>query len=65
MIYVLMILSPVLGWHIANIEGNPFPTFKACTEIRNVLVRMPKKYIDGVHFSKARCVPLKKGSLNK
>lgn len=57
MIYVLMILSPVLGWHIADIEGNPFPTFAKCTTERNLLIKKKKRMLGNVYYSKVRCVP--------
>ena len=61
MIYVLMLLSPVLGWHIAAIEGNPYPTFAACSIVRRVIKLRKITVIDGNYFSDARCVPRPKG----
>ena len=62
MIYVLMLLSPVLGWHIAAVEGNPYPTFKACSIVRHVIKLRKVTVIDGNYFSDARCVPTPKNT---
>ena len=61
MIYVLMLLSPVLGWHIAAITDNPYPTFKACSVERHAIKLRKITVIDGNYFSDARCVPRPKG----
>lgn len=58
--YALMLLSPVLGWYLAPIEGNPFPTFAACTVERNLIMRGKVSNIDGEYFSRVRCVPRKR-----
>ena len=57
-VYVLMLLTPTLGWLVAPIEGNPYPTFKSCTLVRNEIIKRKLYRVGGEYFSESRCTPL-------
>jgi hypothetical protein len=54
-----MILTVDVGWAIAPIRGNPYPTVKACTIVLNVIKKRNIHWIDRMYFSEVRCVPRK------
>jgi hypothetical protein len=64
MLYVLIILSPMLGWHIAPIVGNPYDSLAACVTVRDMLMKRKKRYIwrekkvrvfPGYYYSDVNC----------
>ena len=65
MIYVLVILSPMLGWHIAPIAGNPYDNLDSCIVVRDRLDKRKKRYLGreqkvrlfpGYYYSEIACV---------
>jgi hypothetical protein len=65
MIYVLVILSPMLGWHIAPIAGNPYDNLDSCTVVRDRLDKRKKRYLGrekkvrlfpGYYYSEIVCI---------
>jgi len=64
MIYILMINLFSAGWVIAPAEGNPYPTLRACTTVRNIVLKRHVYMVDDNNvFRGVRCVPRKKDYL--
>ena len=58
-VYVLMLLSPTMGWIMAPVDGNPSPTAKACAIVESLIIKRNMHWIDGHYIERPQCEPRK------